>query len=166
MDSDMMRERLHAVRCNYGKSIEEYCAKLDVEIEQYIGYERTGDNVPSELLVKISKITGCNIDYLISEFCTDARVGANKYQCESSQAMAIRLTSMRVQQNARQEDIAQVLGIARSTYSGYERAASSPPWDVIVKLSKYYGVSVNYLLGIGVEEAVNNRCRIKKKTQK
>ena len=46
-----------------------------------------------------------------------------------------------------QEDIAKYLNIQRQTYSNYENGTREIPIEVVQKLSKYYKVSTDYLLG-------------------
>jgi transcriptional regulator with XRE-family HTH domain len=45
-----------------------------------------------------------------------------------------------------QQQIADAIGVDRSTYTGYEKTAK-PPRDTLLKLAKYHDVSIDYLLG-------------------
>lgn len=47
-----------------------------------------------------------------------------------------------------EEDIASVLGLTRQAYYFYETGKATPPAQKIVELSKVYGVSADYLLGL------------------
>lgn len=59
----------------------------------------------------------------------------------------VRLKALRKEREKRQEDIAVLLGVRRSTYGEYERGKIVPPIDKIKALSDYFGVSVDYLMG-------------------
>ncbi len=59
----------------------------------------------------------------------------------------IRLKALRKEKLKTQEDMSKVLGVTRSTYTNYERGYINPPTTTVEKLAKYFGVSVDYLLG-------------------
>lgn len=63
-----------------------------------------------------------------------------------------RLRDMRTDRDLLQKDIAEVLGIAQTVYSRYERGAQTIPLEHLIKLADYYQVSTDYLLGRGGEE--------------
>lgn len=58
-----------------------------------------------------------------------------------------RLKALRKDHERRQEDMAKLLKIQRSTYGEYERGKIVPPIDKIKILADYFGVSVDYLMG-------------------
>lgn len=60
----------------------------------------------------------------------------------------MRLKELRIKKNLRQEDVAQMLGVERSTYTKYESGASRPKNETLVELSNFYNVSVDYILEI------------------
>lgn len=62
------------------------------------------------------------------------------------------LKLLREEKGLKQEEIAKVLGISRSTYKDYELRISFVPVKYLNTLSNFYNVSVDYLLGIS-----NNR---------
>ena len=47
--------------------------------------------------------------------------------------------------------IAEVLGTSQTMYARYERGANELPIHHLITLSKYYGVSTDYLLGLSKE---------------
>ena len=65
--------------------------------------------------------------------------GDNMYQ---------RLRDLREDRDLKQRELAQQLGCAQRTYSNYELGNRDIPTDVLIKLSNFYGVSVDYLLGL------------------
>ena len=56
------------------------------------------------------------------------------------------LRDFREDHDATQNDIAKLLGITQQTYSTYETGEIDLPTKHLIKLSKYYGVSCDYLL--------------------
>ena len=58
------------------------------------------------------------------------------------------LKKLRNQNNYTQEEIAQKLGINRSTYKDYEIQTSIIPIKHLITISKVYNVSIDYILGL------------------
>lgn len=59
----------------------------------------------------------------------------------------IMLQVLREQKNLTQSDIAAILGVTRQAYSRYERGERELSYDFLIRLSEYFDVSVDYLLG-------------------
>lgn len=60
---------------------------------------------------------------------------------------ATRLKILRKEKSKTQADMAEWLGVRRSTYGEYERGIITPPMDKIKILADYLGVSGDYLMG-------------------
>ena len=56
------------------------------------------------------------------------------------------LRGIREDRDIKQKDIAKFLNVSQNTYSQYETGVISLTAEVLIKLSDYYGVSVDYLL--------------------
>ena len=56
------------------------------------------------------------------------------------------LRAIREDRDIKQKDIAKVLNVSQNTYSQYETGVIALTADVLIKLSKYYEVSIDYLL--------------------
>ena len=56
------------------------------------------------------------------------------------------LKSIREDRDIRQKDIAKYLNVSQNTYSQYETGVISITAEILIKLSDFYGVSVDYLL--------------------
>ena len=61
-----------------------------------------------------------------------------------------RLAFLRKTYKRTQEQLAQVLGIAKSTYCGYEISNREPSLEKITKLATFFEVPADFLLGTGV----------------
>lgn len=46
-----------------------------------------------------------------------------------------------------QEEVAEIVGLSRARYSHYENGRSEPDHETLQSLAKYFGVTVDYLLG-------------------
>lgn len=55
------------------------------------------------------------------------------------------IRNLRLQKNIPQRDLAQIIGVSKSTMSNYERNYSTPDPDILVKLADYFNVSIDYL---------------------
>ena len=58
-----------------------------------------------------------------------------------------RLKHLRKEKGYTQEHVALLLGIDRRTYSAYETGVNSINAPTLIKLSKIYGASIDYMLG-------------------
>lgn len=57
-----------------------------------------------------------------------------------------RLKDLRISNDKLQKDVANFLGITDVAYGHYEKGTRVPPADMLLKLSKYFNVSIDYLL--------------------
>ena len=62
------------------------------------------------------------------------------------------LRAIREDNDLRQSDIAKMLNVSQNTYSQYENEKRQLPIDVLIKLSEYYKVSTDYILGLKDEK--------------
>ena len=59
-----------------------------------------------------------------------------------------RLRNLREDRDLKQWQIAKFLHCSQQVYSNYELGQRDVPTDVLIKLSDFYNVSVDYLLGL------------------
>ena len=57
------------------------------------------------------------------------------------------LRGIREDRDIKQKEIAEYLSISQNTYSQYETGVISLTAEVLIKLSDFYNVSIDYLLG-------------------
>lgn len=60
----------------------------------------------------------------------------------------MRLRELREDRDYKQAEIACFLNVAKNTYSNYENEKRAIPYELIIKLAKFYNTSVDYLLGL------------------
>ena len=63
-----------------------------------------------------------------------------------------RLKELRSRKRITQLNLSLKIGICQESISSYERGTATPSVDVILKLSEYFRVSTDYLLGISDNE--------------
>ncbi len=61
--------------------------------------------------------------------------------------MTLRLRELRKKNNLSQRKIADVIGCSPATYSRYETGQREPSIDILIQLSSFYNVSVDYIIG-------------------
>ena len=59
-----------------------------------------------------------------------------------------RLYDLRKDANLTQDELADILKINKHSISSYERGKSEPPDEIKIMIAEYFGVSVDYLLGV------------------
>ena len=58
-----------------------------------------------------------------------------------------RLRDLREDHDLSQKKLAEKLGMSQTGYSKYETGENDVPTDILIKLSRLYDVSIDYLLG-------------------
>lgn len=59
-----------------------------------------------------------------------------------------RLKELRKEKNFSQKQVGDAVGIAQQTLSRYEKNINTIPMDALIRLSQYYHVTTDYILGI------------------
>ena len=58
-----------------------------------------------------------------------------------------RIRDLRTDHDLNQQQMADLLGMSQTGYSKYEVGTNDIPTQILIKLARFYGVSVDYLLG-------------------
>ena len=76
-----------------------------------------------------------------------------------------RLKFLRNEKGVLQKDVAEYLNISTSAYGFYEQGKRVPDTETITKLSNYYNVSIDYLLGkSNIKESAEELLKDKRST--
>ena len=59
-----------------------------------------------------------------------------------------RIRDLREDNDLKQRELAEILFCSQRVYSNYERGDLDIPTEVLIKLAKFYGTSVDYILGL------------------
>ena len=59
-----------------------------------------------------------------------------------------RIRDLREDRDLTQKDVARALNCSQQVYSNYELGQRDIPTDILIKLSHFYNVSVDYILGL------------------
>ena len=59
-----------------------------------------------------------------------------------------RIRNLREDNDLTQKQVAQSLNCSQQVYSNYELGQRDIPTDILIKLSKFYDVSTDYILGL------------------
>lgn len=65
--------------------------------------------------------------------------------------MYVRIRELREDRDLNQSQVAEFINVSQSTYSRYESGYLDVPSEVLIALSKFYSVSVDYILGLSDE---------------
>ena len=66
-----------------------------------------------------------------------------------------RVRELREDNNVTQKEIAKMLSCSQQVYSNYELGQRDIPTDILIKLSKFYNTSIDYILGISDNPNIN-----------
>lgn len=70
-------------------------------------------------------------------------------------AIGQRLKDLRKQHKLTQQQVADRVWVSKAIISSYELGTRSPSYEVLIKLSKLFGVTTDYLLGIDSNKVVD-----------
>lgn len=66
-----------------------------------------------------------------------------------------RLKDLREDKDLTQEQVAKVIGTYQTHYSKYERGEREIPFHLVIKLAKFYKVSIDYIAGLTNDQSTN-----------
>ena len=125
------------------KMTQEELANLLNVSKSTIGMYETGQREPNLEIIKI-------LSYIF-EVSTDYLLGKNdNVDCEESDILMTnickKIKSLRKQYGITQESLASSISVERSSVGKYE-TGTVPSLDVLIRISKYFDVSLDYLIG-------------------
>ena len=59
-----------------------------------------------------------------------------------------RLYDLRKDRDLTQQELGEILNVNHHSISSYERSKSEPPDDIKIRMAHYFGVSLDYLMGV------------------
>ena len=118
---------------------------LGIKRSTYTSYEIERDTIPITHLNKICNYFNVSIDYVMGL--------TNKLQYEKTHKeinkllVKERIKNLRKSNKLTQSEIAKVLNISRSTWTGYEYGKYLIPTLLLYEVAKRYNCSMDYVLG-------------------
>ena len=75
--------------------------------------------------------------------------------------MPNRIKDLREDRDLRQIDVAEAVGIDQRSLSNYETGKTNPDSATIIKLSRFFGVTCDYLLGVSDSVLIDNKAVVR-----
>lgn len=66
-----------------------------------------------------------------------------------------RLKTLRIKKKLTQQQRADLLGLTKSVISAYENGLRYPAYDVLIKISRIFKVSTDFLLGVEIKREID-----------
>ncbi len=66
-----------------------------------------------------------------------------------------RLKNLRLRKHMTQSDLAERLGVTKSVISAYETGLRMPSYDILIKISRIFRVTTDYLLGLESKQEID-----------
>ena len=145
--------RLKSLRKEKKLSQAEIAKIINMSQTGYSQYERSTRKISLETVKDLANYYNISVDYLLE--LTDIKDKYTKSKIVNNSL--IRLKEIREDRDLLQEDIAKILNMSRKGYSHYESFYSEIPLNKLIKLAKFYNVSVDYLLYITDERLPHKR---------
>ncbi len=106
----------------------------------YAYYEECKRDIPTAILIKLSKLYNVSIDYILDRIDTPTAY----VPCSDA---SYKFAQIRKSRSLSQKYVADSLFIAQNTYSCYENSTRDIPTATLIRLADFYDVSVDYILG-------------------
>lgn len=136
--------RLKSLRKNKNLSQVEIAKIFNISQTCYSNYELEKRDISTDMLITISNYYNLSIDYILG--ITDNKKRHKKSLVNKNLKYNNRLREIREDKDLYLKDIAKKLNMSYNGYSQYETDIRDIPTKVLIKLSKYYDVSIDYLL--------------------
>lgn len=65
-----------------------------------------------------------------------------------------RLRDLREDADLTQEELVKLLKMHKTTYTNYEQGKREPQFELIIKLAKFYDVSIDYIAGLSEDTSI------------
>ncbi len=118
---------------------------LGIKRSTYSSYEIERDTIPIKHLNKLCNYFNVSLDYVLG--LTKIKQYPNIKKSINRDLTKKRLKELRLENKLTQKEIAHILNISRSTWTGYEYGIYQIPTLLLYELAKRYHSSIDYLLG-------------------
>lgn len=142
----MIMNKLKELRKSKNITQVEFVKIINMSQNGYSQYESEINDMPTDLLRKLSDFYNTSIDYILG--ITDVKENYPKSIFKNDKNVKIlnRLKEIREDRDLFQKDIANIIGMSQTGYSNYETGVCDIPTKILKELAYYYDVSIDYLL--------------------
>ena len=150
-----MPNRLKELRRSLGITQKELASSLGIAQPTLSGWETGRFQIDYDNLGKLADFFGTSIDYILGRSVDEQTTVHNSSPKEEpynskpmlrGEEMIMRLKEVRKAAGLTQKEVAAHVGVNQNTYSYWENRKTRIDSDSIVKLSKLFNVSVDYIL--------------------
>ena len=149
--------KLKYLRFYYDLSQAYIADSLNVNRLSYMAYENGKVQPPIEMLAAIASFFAVSTDSLLGlaplEVASDTHAFYPR-QVQDAPVCLFRyvLQLCRTRRHLTQLQLCGMLGLDAGAYTAYEIGEKEPEFEILVQLSRFFGVSVDYLLGAAPDE--------------
>ena len=141
----MELERIKEIRESNNLKQKDIANILGIARSTYSSYEIPRDTIPINHLNNLCNYFDISIDYALG--LTEIRKYPGMRKEIDKELLLIRIKNLRKINKITQNEIANFLNIARSTWTGYESGKFQIPTLSLYAIAKKYHTSIDYLLG-------------------
>lgn len=128
------------LRNTYNLSQEEFAKILDVNRSMISEYENSVSDISTDNLVILADYFDVSTDYILG------LTNFTMHHKLTKRTNKNRLKEIRKIKNYTQEKVSKDLYLVQTSYSRFETGIYDIPNNVLIKLSKYYNTSIDYIL--------------------
>lgn len=144
---EKFHEKLKVLRKKQGLTQKSLSNMLNISQSAYAHWEQGMREPNFEKLSMLACIFNASIDYLLSENLEISKESYLKLKEEKKNLFSVRLKELRLQHGFSQQELAEILGIKRNTYSDWENGKCKPNYEKLEKIADFFGVSLDWLFG-------------------
>lgn len=148
-------ERLKKLREERNFKQIDVCKILNLNKVTYWGYEKGKRQPDYDTLLKIANFFDVSVDYLLgkSEISTPPHSIIRQtitidHVNVKNEFLMQRLKQLREIHKLTQFQLAEIIGTTQTIINNYENGKETPDINIMTRLSKFFNVSVDYLLGL------------------
>lgn len=152
---EVLAKRLRKCRDKAGLTQIKAATYCDITENAYQNYELCVHEPRVSILARIAVLYEVSIDYLAG--LTDDPAPYPKSSGTVKDVMAKRLRGCREETGLPQIKIAIPCNITERAYQNYELAKQEPKMGILARIARFYGVSMDYLVGLTDDPAPHTR---------
>ena len=116
---------------------------IGVNRSTYSGWENGYDDIPLKHLIKLCNILKLNIDYITNIIKQNKEF--DKYILNKD-VLCKNMKQIRINNKKKQDEIASILGIFRTSYTRYENGTVMIPTVLLIQFCKYFNTTIEKLI--------------------